>query len=291
METNQDFAAQPAASGGSNNRRDIMIVVGILIVLCCLVVFGGAAGYYLWQENEKRAAESAEATRVAQEEAMREAANQATQTAIAESIAATATAEAKLSQADLVETFDSNWNAWRVGTEDNEFWRGRTAIENGVYVWETTESLQTFIAWGAANNEDPAIYQDFEVSVDARLEAGDPENFCYGIIFREHPDGFSSGGYAYTVCDDTYINLSYYSDATDWVELVEWQTSEALIPGQWNTLGVTAQGDQITLLINGQEVGQATDSQQLSGYVSVLINVYETIPGTVWFDNFSVLKR
>ncbi len=291
MDNNQGFSAPAPAAPKDNSRRDMMIIGVILLVLCCLVVFGGAAGYFIWQESEKRAAADAQSTAIAQEEALREAANQATQTAIVESANATATALAQVETADFFEEFDTNWNAWRVGEEDNEFWRGRTAIENGVYVWETTETLQTFIAWGAANNEDPEIYSDFTASVDGRLEEGDVENFCYGLIFREHPDGLSSGGYVYTVCEDTYINLSYYSDATDWIELVEWQESSAVRPGDWNKIGVEAVGSEMTLFINDVQVAQASDSRQLTGFVSVLINVYEVVPGTVWFDNFSVTNR
>ncbi len=96
------------------------------------------------------------------------------------------------------------------------------------------------------------------------------------------------GAYIFTVCDDQYFVLNFYSDATDWQDLIEWQTSSAVVAGDWNNLRVEAVGPEIKLYINDTLVAEVTDSQKKSGYISLMINVFEPAPGTVSFDDFTI---
>jgi hypothetical protein len=84
-------------------------------------------------------------------EAQATQAAQGTATAEAFAIQSTATAAAResaITAYTYYDPFDENINGWRVGVEDNEYWQGSIAINDGVYSWQVASVKQGFFTWG-----------------------------------------------------------------------------------------------------------------------------------------------
>jgi hypothetical protein len=258
----ENMPATPPEKSGPFS-REVIIVIVILVILCCLMIGLAIGGYFVY-------------TNFSENQALNATATTAAQTSIYEGY-------------EIYETFDNNSLEWRAGIEENEFWNGTTSIEQGVYTWNVEEALDTFMAWGTyPTNPD---LSDFDMSVLVKRVAGDPENFCYGVVFRESPEGFDYGAYTFTVCDDGYYAVNYYSLATDWIKLKDWDQTDLIVAGEWNRLSVQTQGENITCSINEQVVAQVSDSRQANGYISVYIDLYEKVTGTVWFDDFALQPK
>ncbi len=305
----------------SNSRRDLGIVLGVVAILCCLVVALSMGGFYLINENSR--VQDAQNTATAEVIAQAVATNRsyATGTAIAvgtqsqataiaqATLDANATATAAVAQATqnarstatvsarqteranypLIETFENNKKAWYTGEKDGEFFAGKRLIENGAYRWEIDVVKQTFVAW--ANYESQEALGDFDVYVDGILKVGDPENYCYGFLFRESPEGFDEGAYTFEVCEGGSFSVSYYTKENGWEQISGWLTSEAIQAGDWNTLEISARGRHFVFTVNEVQIFEMEDDRQPTGYLSLLIDVLEEAPGTIWFDNFGLQTR
>ncbi|RPH63211.1 MAG: DUF1080 domain-containing protein [Chloroflexi bacterium] len=307
----------PPLEDVSDTRRDLSVILAILLGICCLLLAAGGGGYYLFNQYAatqtaqsmvtSQAIEKAQATNLAYATGTaRAVAVQATGTAAAQVMRATATAAAQATlearaaatviarhteQAGygFTDPFDDNDNHWNAGEEDNEFWVGDIRVENGAYIWEVKTVKQAFIGWN--NYENHEAQADFDVYVDARLQSGDPAINCYGIMLREDAEGFKQGAYTFSVCENGYYQVSYYTEADGWDQISDWQTSSAILSGEWNRLEVSARGAHFVFRINDQEVFAMDDSRQDKGFISLYVDFYEKNPAVVWFDNFGLQNR
>ena len=137
---------------------------------------------------------------------------------------------------------------------------------------------------------------DFYFEVETR--AFGPADNGYGIRFREGPSGFfdftisnlgtgaagepiESGG---TFSVDKFTGTAFervlpFKSETDAISQGE---------GELNVLSVLALGPDVTLYINGQEVGSFSDPDLVSGQLSVRLNPYFEEGSRVQFDNAAV---
>jgi len=278
-------SSAPETSAGP--RRDIMIIVGILAVGCCAVVGLGISGYFLYQSFQSNVSAAAtsqmQVTQAARRTELAEATLQAQATQTAR--------RTELASFDFYETFADNGNDWYTGDEDSDFWRGAIKVSDGVYGWNVLENKQPFIAWEGYNSQ--VSYQDFDVTVDVRRAEGPEDQACYGLLFRESTTtvGFDDGAYTFSVCDTPQFSVHYFSAETNWEVLIDWTDESAIRPGEWNTLGIRARGAEFTFLINGKEVGTATDSRVTEGYIYPYVDMYESATGLIQFDNFGISTR
>jgi hypothetical protein len=303
-------------------RRDIIILLIIVIVLCCLFILLGAAGYFFYQQQaeshaasgtatsaymatkiqqdtEIQATQQAEASATAQVLAAQATATaeafavQATATAQALEVQATTTAQAK--NAELMaytyfDSFENNDNEWRSrDDEDNDFWSGSTTIENGVYIWQVTEVKEGFVSWADFNGADSTA--DFDLALKARRQEGLPDEFCYGLIFRKSPEGFSSGAYIFSLCENGFFKISYYNEEIRWETIQDWTETKVIHDNDWNLLEISARGPDFTLYINNQQVAQFSDDRLEEGIFSILIDIYEVSSGRIEFDFFALEPR
>jgi len=289
----------PELSTPNQVQRDVIILVVILALICCCGIALAIGGFMVYERyNETQAASGTAtsqymATKIKQDtDAQATVQAQATATAFALQLQATATAQAKtnlLAGYTHYDTFDDNANDWRAGEESNEYWVGKTAIENGRYLWQVDETLGTFIAWADFGGEQALT--DFDAAVLAQRTAGQPEDVCYGLFFRKSPDGFEAGSYSVSVCDNGYFSTLYYDESVGWEKFQDWTLSDAIYPDQPNLIEISARGSNFVVSINNQQVADFSDDRLKEGSVALFIDFYEQAPGTVWFDNFALQPR
>jgi hypothetical protein len=294
METqNPDMSAETPV------KKDAIILATILIAIFCIGIGVAAGGYFAFEKYTETQAISQTATSQFMATKIKQDTNaqatvqaQATVTALVSKIQSTATAQAKtnlLASYTYYDAFDSNLNEWRVAEEDNDFWLGRTSIENGSYLWQVDEAKDIFIAW--ADFTSPGALTDFDASVLAQRTNGLSENVCYGMLFRKTIDGIDAGSYAFSVCDHGYFSILYYDESTGWETIQDWTETTATYQDQPNLLEISARGSDFTLFINSQQVAQFSDDRLKEGYVALFLDFYEKEPGAVWFDNFAMQPR
>lgn len=272
-----------------NSHRDLFIILGILLAIFCLI--GGlAVSAYLIFQNVQQIANAQSTAAVATQVRALELAQitqqaEATATARAKATAVAARATA-IAQSDLFEPFNDNARGWRAGEEDNDFWQGNISIQDGVYRWKIINTKQGFIAWG--NPTDSPSARDFDLYVDARLVAGDPNQVCYGLVYLANQDKLEEGALTFSICDTQDFSIESYSAENGWQTLRDWNFTPHIRPNKWNQLSVTRRGETYSFYINDQLVGSVNETLLEKGYASIFVTVYETIPGEVWFDNFAL---
>ena len=142
-------------------------------------------------------------------------------------------------------------------------------------------STNSLVVWGLANR----LAKDFEVEVEATREDGDVAN-TYGLIFRyvDH-DNY----YRFDVSSDGYYLLSKFQDG-EWHTLADWAPSEAINQGQTavNALKVSANGPEITLFANGQELTHVNDDSFQEGNFGFFASTFDDPHIWVSFDDLKL---
>jgi hypothetical protein len=111
------------------------------------------------------------------------------------------------------------------------------------------------------------LFDDFLVEVDVRLTAA-TEGASVVLGFR----GQANRGYMFWVTPDQGgFYLSRYGGAGRRELIPRTRTAVLWDGGATNRLGVRAQGAEIVLLINGQEVGRVTDDTSLRGQLGFVV--------------------
>ncbi len=116
------------------------------------------------------------------------------------------------------------------------------------------------------------------------LEVTGSSNTCagldrYGLVFRA-PD--ATQGYLVGISCDGHYALWYW-DGKEEVHLISW-TSSAYIQkgaGQTNRLGIKAEGDHLSIYINGNLVGDIHDGTYTNGFFGLFIGAVQTANYTV----------
>jgi serine/threonine protein kinase len=128
-------------------------------------------------------------------------------------------------------------------------------------------------------------YSDLLVEVDVRQMDTVAER--YGIAFRGNDT--MTDFYAFRLSFDRTFTLDKHSKENGFVALLGPTPSNAIRAGGWNRIKVITKGDQITLYINDQLVGNVSDSTYKEGCAGVVICTCDGSPSlSVRFDNFRV---
>lgn len=264
------------------NTRTIKILIGSYLFLCCLVVGIGGGSFYFVKSSADRA-KGATAT------------VHAVSTDLASTsqvLAATAaiTHATEIADYEFYDNYDSNPHHWDTGIEDNDYWKGVIGIRDGSYVWDIREAKESyFYTWRGFDQK--IAHQDFDLSVDAKLDQGSSDLLCYGVAFRVSPRDFDSGAYIFSVCDSGVFGVEYHNEVDGSKEIIPWTRSDAIRSGSPNTISVRARGENITLSINNMVVDEFADEHVIEGYVYLLLQTFNKKPGTVRFDNFAYQPR
>jgi hypothetical protein len=259
-------------------QNDRLLVCGLLAFYgCCMIGFFGTA---LWLLNQKSQRISASATSTAAVYATRW--SQSTATAVAHAT--------ELAQYELIDRFDSNKNQWQTGPLLGIDWKGTPQIESGVFVWDIEEvyDSQAMISmeFDPVNN----YVKNYDTYVDTKFSAVPPSGLaCSGLIFRQAPLGWNTGGYSFSICSAGFYGIYYHNARDGWQE-IDAQYHPSIRRYDWNRLEVLVNDSHFTFLINSQVVYETEDDRQPVGGVALMVEVQED--GTqILFDNFGFQSR
>jgi hypothetical protein len=124
---------------------------------------------------------------------------------------------------------------------------------------------------------------NFYTSVEARQVSG-VEGGEYGLVLRH--DGTN---YYLFIVSEHQEYAFFLRNNGEWTTLIDWSSTQAVHPGQVNTVAAVADGSDFSFYINGERVGGATDSTLTSGEVGMAIELYEAGDTAQFeFDNFQL---
>lgn len=172
--------------------------------------------------------------------------------------------------------FSNPNSGWEVGEYDT----GEVGYSDGQYFVISYGDANTM--WGVASRS----FGNVVIEVDATPISG-PDNNDYGIICRVQ--GKEDGrGYYFLISGDGYYAIAKGTDTGyDW--LVDFTESSAIKQGYTtNRIRVVCDGSNLRLYVNGQLVGEASDTEFSSGDIALTATSYENEPVEVRFDNLVV---
>jgi len=185
------------------------------------------------------------------------------------------------------------------GTLFNDDFASKTTSEDEGWVFDTGENVDT--TWAAGQyivsvkkknwlglNWPDGTYDDFGAEAEGQVTGSDYAE--YGLVFRVGGTQDARTYYIFGVNTEGKYYLQKKVDGK-WADTdpVPATTSKYIKPRGKNTLGVLAQGDQISLYINGFMVNQVTDDSSNSGLVGVYAGTGDNDSTEVTFTRFSVL--
>lgn len=252
-------------------------------LVCSMLVFYGVCivgliAVTFWWLNASQQRISSDATATQAVLSTQQA--HATSTAIARST--------ELAQYDFVERFDAPSNRWINGSENNPYWIGSFDTEDGVYIWDIERVKMGFIYWVDYYKSDH--FKDFDVYVDTKFIEGSMGDLCSGLIFRKSPEGWTSGGYSFLICNNSGFSIAYHGE-DGWDSISGWRFSDTIRVDDWNRIEVSARGEDFAFTINHVEVYETTDGRQGRGSVGIAVEMNEKKPAIVYFDNFGFQSR
>jgi hypothetical protein len=257
-------------------RNDRKLVCSMLVVYGFCIL--GLIAVAFWGLSRRQLTLSANATSTALAAATQQA--NGTATAVVH--------RKELETYEFIDHFDTNVNKWMLGSQDNEYWIGKTIIKAGVYLWDVAEVKQGFIQW--ANCSEDKTFEDFDIYVDSKILESKSNQVCSGLIFRRSSKGWDHGGYAFNVCNSAFFNVAYHGE-DGWQQISDWQYHPAIQATDWNRLEVNARGDQFTFTINNIVVFEITDNRQKDGEIALFVELHDENPAKILFDNFGYQRR
>lgn len=169
---------------------------------------------------------------------------------------------------------------WTVGQDAN----ASGMVTDGHY--EITVNLIGDIFWVSAGED----FGDGYFEVQANPIEGTIDN-GYGMLIRV--DEKRGRFYIFKVSSDGYVFIGLCDDSCLETEVLvsqDWLSSPAVNQGLeiTNTLGISANGPDMTFFVNDSEVGRVTDGSLKSGDIGLLAETFAPGGVVVAFDNFKV---
>jgi len=155
--------------------------------------------------------------------------------------------------------FSDDSSGWEVG----EYLDGWVAYADGTY--EVGSTYTGSPMWGIAGQK----FSDISVTVEAtQYDAPSNSNNDFGIILREQGN---ADGYHFLISGDGYCAI-YLLEDNYFTPLVDFETSDAIKQGDsTNTITAIANGDELTLIVNGETVASTTDDTFSSGDIGLAV--------------------
>ncbi len=183
--------------------------------------------------------------------------------------------EIRSNEPDAVNEFRRDDGAWPTLEEEDaeSFYTGRA-----YHIQLNADALLRLMYEG-----EPFTWDNFLAEVDTMRVEGSGN---YGLSFRYTDDEHY---YLFSLRDDTFSLRMPAADG-EWEALIDWTTSDAIIDefDEINRLGVLAQGNQITLLINDEVVAQLEDDALTEGAVGLAAGTFDEDFHEVAFDNLEI---
>jgi hypothetical protein len=149
---------------------------------------------------------------------------------------------------------------------------GPATLSNGTYRVSALQH-ERFVAIGA-----PIVDVLRDVVVGASFKkVGGPAGGGFGLIVRDQGpdprDGESQAGryYVLEVGDKGEVGM-WRRETDQWIDLLPWTHADAVHPGNdTNEIVVRAVGDQLSLQVNGAQVGSRVDSALPAGRIGLFV--------------------
>lgn len=174
----------------------------------------------------------------------------------------------------LEDDFSDPGSGWAEAESESR----RAGYRDGYYFITALEG--TAWSWPGTTNTDVVV------EVEATQASAGPENDnSYGVICRLQSN---SDGYFLRVSGDGYYSIAKRLDG-EYEYLVKWTTSDVIRQGNsTNLIRAVCDGSTLVLEVNGQVLGEATDSTFTEGDVGFVVGTYEDEATEVHFDNLLV---
>jgi hypothetical protein len=128
-------------------------------------------------------------------------------------------------------------------------------------------------------------FGDFLLEVDARLVEPTADAYVFIDFWRQA----SGEHYSFVVAPDEGAFILRRNTDRDGTTVLDWTRSAAIQPGTaTNRLGVRAQGGELTLLVNGEEVGRAPADEQHAGGIGFGVGSLGDGPAEARFGNLVI---
>lgn len=126
--------------------------------------------------------------------------------------------------------------------------------------------------------------EDFYLEVSMQSPECEGEDH-FGVMFRSPVKSDANKGYLFGITCDGQYSLRRW-DGTTMFYPIQWTESDAINTGAEvnNKLGVMAEGENITLYINSEEVDKVVNPVYLTGNFGIFVGSVETEELTVWVD-------
>ena len=170
--------------------------------------------------------------------------------------------------------------------QDANEWDERTYNDGGCQfvggIYEASGTLEGSRNYCVANASTDS-FTDFDYEVQMKVIEGD----CGGLLFRigSLP---SLAAYSFEVCQDGTFNVAVYSNDNP-TYLINRSPNPAFQTGaNQYTLAITAKRNNLTFYVNGQEVGNITNSTYTTGQIGMFAHAHTNYPTEVAFTNAQV---
>ncbi|MCC6453440.1 MAG: PT domain-containing protein [Caldilineaceae bacterium] len=182
-------------------------------------------------------------------------------------------ADIRSEDADIEDDFSRNSGLW-----DTPF-EGTTSVYYRSSELRIAVEEENTLAWSMLDAE----VHDFYVEVDSIHREGTLDN-QFGFLFRFDE---ANNYYLFAVSSDGYYSLQLNNNG-EWAPIIDWEESDAIEIGEGavNTLGLLAEGDSFTLLINDFIIDEASDDTLSGTGLALNAGVFAEPPIELGFDNF-----
>jgi hypothetical protein len=170
---------------------------------------------------------------------------------------------------------------WPTGNLQGELVRGSRFFRKNKYHWDGT-ALADRVIWPTPVYGYQLSAAQSYLSVEIKKLNGSENAYC-GLLFHVTENKY----YSFRVNDSAYSLWLHQND--DWKALIDWTPSSAIRVGEANRLGILAEGSQLRLFVNDENVYDISDETLQKGYAGILIGFASTgDSGAFEFDNFEI---
>lgn len=182
------------------------------------------------------------------------------------------------------DAFQTNGHGWRVGEQENDRFAPLTrSIDDGRYRWEATVRVR--------NSYCPIWLQgypvgDFHLRASIKHVRGTPAGSSYGVMFRVKDN---ETFFSFRIIDTHFFTLTEHRGGACHT-VVDWQRTNLIRPYGANHVEVIAQGEHLSLLLNGQVLHECDMPQEAPALVGLILEGY-TVGEAIAYDFLDVTLR
>ncbi len=196
-------------------------------------------------------------------------------------------AEAKSWPMVLLDGFENNDNRWEMWNLEDDTKIESTAVDAGVFKWSLNLKQRDYFFLEQAP---VAAHSDFYYAARLR-RITDPalvgNQAAWGLFFRSQ--GFD--GYAFRLNDNRQYSVMVRKEGA-WTSPIPWTATDLTHPGQFDELGVIAEGARLTFFINGVLVGEVEDSTFSTGNLAFIAGLNDAgVQLDMEFDDFELHRK